>query len=1259
MDAYPPEYVLHNLPFIVLSGLGASTQLESLPPIQDVFPGTARTTLKSEIPPVTGERATQLLHEFWSADGTTAPWNGRGFSRRGNILGFRIRTVGREFQLPPKKADAPPTSETTPPGSPAAAPMSSRVLHSPVSPLSPASQIFPDGVMTSSWVAKHQNYVPSVFISFFNFTTDPITNSLHDNHLKAEINKLKSQIQKSAYRTRYVVVLLSDRTVLEAPEIEERLPTIRRATGLDPKNSLFFLPPNTSQVELRSFVISVLSTLQPICVEYYRDLTKHARRKKSRGTIPPPTAPPTRGTSQVLSSPGWGVRYDFKLGVFAEFRQEMDAAQRHYNIALDALFGPEGLFETTANWSPRWDEIRLLADAIALRHIRCQLWNGHTTSAAQSWFKYKFRLKDLLDRRAKGSSNYGWEAWESRWAEVMAQAIRRTELPDFKILQPISDIDPLVDGVSTIFVLPEKHFSIGERLPPWELLHHPGYWYKISADHAKRRYLLARDIPEEDRTPPGMSPATKVSNRNQIYDNYLVPEPHMEIPVTGTSGGFEHWKDIVSKLNAALVEFKARGQHRKVEQLHLEVARTLLHVKRFDDAFKVLRPLWETMSWRREGWWSLASEVLWGLHECALRVRDPETYIATEWELTSPVFSGKTRYKHDLMACLSSFSQEDYPKGKLNVSLNSADFVSCLSVAFTFSEGEGNVGESLPSQIAISSSARPGSAPITLSSLTFQFSGCLNKIRLSHEMDQSVSGDASRMFECDLEEITSSVLGEHKPQWMGTSDLTIHPGQTKIYSFPIIFREAGDVEAISGVFEIITDHFDLIFSDTNLKTDGLPTWWLKSSPQVKPRRLNRDSGKAVKVLPKPPKMEIRLPNLRDHYYTDEPINLTIEILNKEEEDTEAVLEVRLLGRSKDTLGYAWMDRDASTPMKEVPPSLEGSTDVDLPGHVVGRLARGASTTEKIRFEAPSESADYALEVKVLYHLLSDCDIPISKTLIADLVFNGPFETSYDFTPRMHPDPWPSYFALQDGESNQTEATNAFGIAQKWHLRAKIASFAEDVLIIKDVAVKIHVIHGGATCNITNEFDTADVTMSSQDMHEWSFGVDSRKFSLEERRPTNLDTTLEVTWQRSDNPDNAPVTTSLPIPRIHLPGSEPRVLASAHRSATVPSLIHMDYTLENPTMHHLTFELRMQEGGEEFGFSGYLTRTLHLLPLSRQTARYNVLPLVSGVWITPQLKVVDRYFNKTLKITATDGLRMDKTGVSVWVHGADGSQPSEQ
>lgn len=509
------------------------------------------------------------------------------------------------------------------------------------------------------------------------------------------------------------------------------------------------------------------------------------------------------------------------------------------------------------------------------------------------------------------------------------------------------------------------------------------------------------------------------------------------------------------------------------------------------------------------------------------------------------------------------------------------------------------------------------------------------------------------MLNCKLKETSSS---GQKPQWSGPCDLTIHSGQTNVYTLSLIFREAGDVDAESCIFEVDTEHFGLVCSDTDLQSTPSPTWWIKSDTGVKPSKLKGGAHASVHVLPKPPKMEIRLPDMRNQYYTDEPVALAIEISNLEEEDTEAVLEVRLLGRQQDALPYLWAERPASSPMKEVPPQLDGSTELDLPGHIVGRLLQGASTTEKIHFIAPADPADFALEVKVLYHLLSDRDIPISKIMVADLVFNAPFEASYDLNARVHPEQWPSYFEVQDAESNVSpESKDAFGISQKWGLRAKVASFADEQLNVSDLAVEVHGVHGGATCDVSKEFEAVEQPMDPQVLSAWAFGLDVRKNNLEERRSTALDTTLNITWQRTSIPDAPKITSSLPIPRIQIPSSEPRVLASALYSSSVPSLLHLDYTLENPTMHFLTFEVNM-EASEEFGFSGPKLRTLHLLPMSRQTLRYSVLPLVTGVWITPNLKVMDRYFNKTLKVQATEGLRMEKKGVGVWIPGEDGAGP---
>jgi hypothetical protein len=102
MDAYPPDYVQHNLPFIVLSGLETTEEREPPAPIQHVLPGQAITFISTEIPPVTGEHAKQLLQEFLSVRGGDAPWNARGLNRRDNLIGFRIRTVGRVGQASPQ-----------------------------------------------------------------------------------------------------------------------------------------------------------------------------------------------------------------------------------------------------------------------------------------------------------------------------------------------------------------------------------------------------------------------------------------------------------------------------------------------------------------------------------------------------------------------------------------------------------------------------------------------------------------------------------------------------------------------------------------------------------------------------------------------------------------------------------------------------------------------------------------------------------------------------------------------------------------------------------------------------------------------------------------------------------------------------------------------------------------------------------------------------------------------------------------------------
>jgi trafficking protein particle complex subunit 11 len=85
MDAYAPAYVAHNVPLLVVSGLGSAPRSKSKAP-------EGATRITSEIPPVESEDAQALLRHFKDSDAGELAWNAREYSGRNK---FRVKTVGR------------------------------------------------------------------------------------------------------------------------------------------------------------------------------------------------------------------------------------------------------------------------------------------------------------------------------------------------------------------------------------------------------------------------------------------------------------------------------------------------------------------------------------------------------------------------------------------------------------------------------------------------------------------------------------------------------------------------------------------------------------------------------------------------------------------------------------------------------------------------------------------------------------------------------------------------------------------------------------------------------------------------------------------------------------------------------------------------------------------------------------------------------------------------------------------------------------
>ena len=152
--------------------------------------------------------------------------------------------------------------------------------------------------------------------------------------------------------------------------------------------------------------------------------------------------------------------------------------------------------------------------------------------------------------------------------------------------------------------------------------------------------------------------------------------------------------------------------------------------------------------------------------------------------------------------------------------------------------------------------------------------------------------------------------------------------------------------------------------------------------------------------------------------------------------------------------------------------------------------------------------------------------------------------------------------------------------------------------------------------------------------------------LEDRRPTYVDLQLNIKW-RLEGLREPSIATKLPMPELVVQFGEPRVLALLNKEASMQDILHLDFIIENPSIYSLNFSVTM-DTSDEFAFSGGKSSMLHLTPLSRQSIQYKLLPLVKGTWISPQLRVYDVQFHKTLRVLGTEGVRNDRKGIGVWV-----------
>lgn len=586
-----------------------------------------------------------------------------------------------------------------------------------------------------------------------------------------------------------------------------------------------------------------------------------------------------------------------------------------------------------------------------------------------------------------------------------------------------------------------------------------------------------------------------------------------------------------------------------------------------------------------------------------------------------------------------------------SIRLSDATSSALISSSFAFRHKESRAGEFCQAQLVLESNAIAGSSPITLSAVRVEFDGNLKPVVINHRSPEeaAASNDHIVVYVALAEETSGEDL-DATEKLKGYCDLTLGASQKRVLNMRIPLREPGDVKASSVIAAYGNDSFDVEYATHFKEADAATGWYVEGLE--KPRQTRADT-QSLHIEPRPPKLQMRLLEPETQYYTDELIELFVELRNEEEDAALVKLEVQLLGQSSTTFKLQVEGQDTAEHGR-------GPDDTPVMRVTVGSVEKGAR--KELRLIVSPITAPTILEthLSATYHLASDPATPILQVLSIQTNIVSPFEANYDLVPRLHADPWPSLFdydAVMPGSGVPQESMEPKGLAQQWTLLCHYASFASQDLCVTGMEMQVLSCTGAARCTVVNQprarsaGEEGGEVVSPRTMHETQFDLVVQKLTLDDPQSVTLDLAFVIKWNRAhSSADRGTInTTMMPVGQYSVLGMEPRVLATVLHSdqSASPRLLRLDLTIENPSGHFLTFGLGM-DSSDEFGFSGPKQTTLHLLPLSRRTVQFRLLPYVQGDYIRPGLTVRDKYFQKVLRVIPTEGMKIDKDGLLVWV-----------
>ncbi|PVF96750.1 hypothetical protein CPB86DRAFT_736228 [Serendipita vermifera] len=845
MNSYPIELLVQHAPLMFVAGLETPSSK------QDPFYALIN-----------------RLREALSARPKGMIWD------KNRASAFNILLVDKNIKFPPRKVIS-GDSQNTP--------------HSPLSPLVPTSPVYPDGLIAPIWVRKHVELVPSIFVLFLRLWESPPPLSplegrdremeqerLHDQELANELQARKRALADRGIKL--TAVLLASRRLLDDPGLDNRLTFLRRQSALDARAALFVLSP-VSNSELQEFLRSLTEALREPSIEYYTAHSKRVRRKRNKHASSAYSGYPTSGIVTTRAVPlrpiGWTVRYEYKLGTFAELRFEEEVARKHYEDCWSSLSEMFGSVTVLPPRTKRWAEAKVLADSLAIKIYKLYLYNHEHSMALVFFNRHVKRFSDLSKEWGIGEDTFEYWSWMARQYRVLGEMLElalRSGMRLPSLLPQSIDERPLQIGIDA---------PPAPGMTPATTLEHPGYYFLQAATCTKERLRRFKAIEEaETIRPTAISQSPAFNNEKKVS--------HWELILDLYTKAYDH-----SKLHV-------EGSGRMTFAIGVHIATTYQALGKHEQASRFLERI--AKKYRNERWDTALKPVLTSWYESAKESGQTDACISILVERIS-LSSGVEgeRLIEELMGTLKT-TQPETDRQALIVELPATQEL--ISSSVIFYQKEAAVGFPTPFQVRLLASSATYIHLLPISSILIHFFEDRPSISINN-LEQSTRSDTIPIA-------LGSITLQNSELHQVNGNISLKPDGSIVMYGDISSEVSIETKIARLSFQILVNGWTIEMTiDPSISSNLEPMWLFKpdTSPTLVP--FHRPDHSEVFFRPAEPIFDLEIESM-GRALIGEEYPIIVIIKNKDQKELAFKFDVLLHPAENETVNYVSFGEERST-----------------------------------------------------------------------------------------------------------------------------------------------------------------------------------------------------------------------------------------------------------------------------------------------------------------------------------------------------------